>query len=305
MHKRKALVTGGSGFLGSHVADELSRHGYTVTIFDQTESPWLSQGQHMIVGDVMDQELVEAIVKGQDVVYHMAGIADIGESSRSPLKTIEYNILGSTRIIDACVRMGVRRFMFASSLYVYSDKGSFYRVSKQAVESILESYGSQQNLSYTVLRYGSLYGLRAQDWNGMRSFVKSAVEAGQITYYGTGEERREYIHVKDAARLSVQALDEKYSGQCLTVTGTQVMTIREMLGMIREICGKDVGLNFTCVGSEYEESHYSLTPYRYTPKRGSKIVPREFVDLGEGILDLVQEVERECNGDDFETMEAI
>ena len=293
----KVVVIGGSGFLGSHLADCLSDQGFAVTIYDLNVSPWLRKDQHMVCGDVLEFEKIQDVVRGSAYVYHLAGVADIGQAAANPRTTIERNILGSTNVTEACVAAKVRRLLFASTVYVYSDKGSFYRVSKQAVESIIEAYGAEYGLEYTVLRYGSLYGPRAQVWNGLKRWVSQAVQGQRILYPGTGEERREYIHVLDAVRLSVEALRPEFANQHLTLTGTQVLSIREVLTMIQEISSRRIEMDFTTEGSDYSMSHYALTPYRYTPRQGKKMVPSVFIDLGQGILDLIEEIHHETAGE--------
>ena len=286
--KEKVVVIGGSGFLGSHLADALSEAGYGVSIYDVRTSLWLRPDQEMILGDIQDEKALRACIAGARYVYHLAGIADIGEAANSPRATVEQNIIGSTLVVDSCLDAEVKRLLFASTVYVYSQQGSFYRVSKQAVELLLEAYHERFGLEYTTLRYGSLYGPRAQEWNGLKRYVTQAVREGRIDYPGTGEERREYIHVKDAARLSVDALGPEYANQCLTLTGTQILNSRELLNMVQEILGGKVELSFN--PDQRNPEHYEMTPYRFTPRVARKIVPNLFVDIGQGILDLVEEV---------------
>jgi len=295
--KDKAVVVGGSGFLGSHIADELTGRGYDVTVYDVLESPWIKEGQSMVRGTLDDEDLLRETISGVQYVFHLAGIAEIRDASARPLDVIQSNILGSAKVIEACLASGsVERLVFASSVYVYSNQGSFYRVSKQAVELMLESYQMERGLEYTILRYGSLYGPRSQDWNGLKGLVKQAVASGTVSYPGTGEERREYIHVEDAAALSVDILAPQYANKCFTLTGTQVLTSKELMHLIREILGGNVELKFS---SETEGTgHYGLTPYRYIPKEARKIVPTTFYDLGQGILELIEEVRNEQNGSD-------
>jgi len=284
----KVVVIGGSGFLGSHLADALSEAGYAVSIFDVRHSPWLRPDQEMILGDIRNEKALGDCIAGARYVYHLAGIADIGEAARSPRVTVEHNIIGSTAVLQSCLQAKVERILFASTLYVYSRQGSFYRVSKQAVELLTEAYHERFGLEYTILRYGSLYGPRAQEWNGLKRYVTQAVREGRIDYLGTGEERREYIHVIDAARLSVEALAPDYANQCLTLTGTQILNSGELLRMIQEILGGKVEITFS--PEQRNPEHYELTPYRFTPRMARKIVPNVFVDIGQGILDLVEEV---------------
>jgi UDP-glucose 4-epimerase len=294
-NKNKVVVFGGSGFLGSHLADALTDEGYETVIFDREDSPWRRPEQTFVAGDILDQESVSAVIEGAKYVYHLAGIADIGEAGAKPRETITTNIIGSTNIIEACVAHGVGRLMFASSLYVYSDRGSFYRVSKQATELLIENYSQEFGLEYTILRYGSLYGPRSQPWNGLRGYVTQAMTEGKIVYPGNGTEKREYIHVLDATRLSVDALSTEHANACLTITGTQTLTTREMLSMIKEVSGKDITLEFALSEEGYTKAHYGLTPYRYTPKQGRKLVPSAFIDIGQGILNLLEEVSQETD----------
>jgi len=298
----RVIVVGGAGFLGSHLADALSDAGYGVSIFDMKESEWLRPDQEMILGNIQDLEGLVKAFKGAKYIYHMAGIADIDEASSRPRETVFQNIIGSTNVIEACISAKVEKLVFASTVYVYSDKGSFYRVSKQAVELLLENYHREYGLNYTTMRYGSLYGPRSQEWNGLKKFVVQAVKNKKIAYPGTGEERREYIHVKDAASLSVKALDERYNNQCLTLTGTQVMTTRQVLTMVREILNEPVELDFVPSGSTYDLFHYQMTPYRYTPKPGRKLVTDCFIDLGQGILDMIDEVHQSIEGNASENL---
>ena len=289
----KVLVIGGSGFMGSHTADELSRRGFAVTIYDRAVSPWLRADQEMVVGDLMDIGALQAAMKDAACVYHFAGIADIGEARARPYDTIESNVMGVTRALEAAVECGVRRFVYASTMYVYSNHGSFYRASKQAAEIIIEAYHEQSGLDFTLLRYGSLYGPRSQQWNGIRRFATQIVREGRLDYGGSGQEMREYIHVHDAARLSVDVLDERHANCAITITGQQLIRVDELISVLFEIAGRECAVSYH--GDSARPDHYGNTPYRYTPKSAKKIVPQEFVDLGQGLLDVIEEIHRELN----------
>ena len=285
---KNILVVGGSGFIGSHTADALTKNGQSVTILDKISSPWLKDSQKMIVGDILNQNLLEESMKDVECVYYFAGIADIGEAKLNPYKTIEINIMGLTKALEAAVKNNVKKFIYASTMYVYSSHGSFYRASKQAAEIIIETYQENFNLDYVLLRYGSLYGPRAQNWNGIRGFVKQVVEKGFLEYSGIGSEVREYIHVIDAAKLSAEILDKKYINRAVTITGQQSIKVSDMLEMIFEIEGKEVDIRYS--SKKDDTSHYGRTPYRYTSKTSIKITPTEFFDLGQGILNVIEEI---------------
>ena len=291
----KVVVIGGAGFLGSHVADELSQRGYRVSIFDCIPSPWVTDSQEMVVGSMLDNSALATVCKGARYLYHFGGIADISEAKNKPFETIEVNIMGAAKALEIARLANIERFLYASTMYVYSAAGSFYRASKQAGETIIEAYADRYGLDYTLLRYGSLYGPRAQEWNGLYRYVRQVIQEGRLDYEGTGNERREYIHVRDAARLSVDVLDDQHRNQAITVTGSQVLNSTDLAEMIFEIAGKKSNVVFS--QDEKSEEHYRMTPYRYTPKQAKKLVPSEFVDLGQGILEVFEEIHQTSDKD--------
>jgi len=287
----KIVVIGGSGFLGSHTADVLSEKGFRVVIFDSRVSPWLRDDQEMIVGDILDAKQVNNAVSGSKYVYHFAGIADISESIKRPFDTININVIGTTIAVQAAIDANVSRFIFASTMYVYSPYGSFYRATKQASETLIEVFSEQFDIEYSLLRYGSLYGPRAQKWNGLKGHVEQIMKHGEIKYNGTGQERREYIHVKDAARLSVDILDNKFKNKAIIVTGQQVIYSNELIDLIFEIAGR--GKKVKYLGQAIGPDHHLNTPYRFSPKTAIRLVPESFYDLGQGILELIEEISNE------------
>lgn len=282
-------VFGGSGFLGSHVCDHLSDAGHKVRIFDQVESPWLRAGQEMIVGDLLDSALVDRAVAGCDIVYNFAALADLNEALDKPIETVRINVLGNAQVLDACRRYGVKRFIYASTVYVYSREGGFYRCSKQAAEHYVEEYQRVYNLDYTILRYGSLYGPRAEQNNALVRLVRSALETGVLRYEGSPDTLREYIHVEDAARASVTALSDDFRNQSVVLTGHEPMRVLDLLHMLAEMLGLNDAVEFA--GGE-QPGHYVRTPYSYQPKLGRKYTPALHVDLGQGLLQLIDEVRR-------------
>lgn len=289
----KVLVTGGSGFLGSHVSDTLSDRGHEVTILDIRKSQYLRPDQKMVVGDIQDEELLNRTVSDKQAVYHFAGIADIDECAGRPVDTVKYNILGTVKLLEACRKAAVKRFIFASSAYVYSSSGYFYGTSKQACELFIENYAELYGLKYTCLRYGSLYGERADDRNSIYHLIKQAITDGKITYHGTGEEMREFIHIQDAAQVSVEILDKKYENQHLILTGTEKMCYRDLLRMINEMFSNALGIEI--LPSE-RKAHYRITPYNFSPRIGRKLVNNPHIDMGQGLLLCMAEIYEKIHG---------
>ena len=285
---KKICVIGGSGFLGSHVCDHLSDAGYVVTILDRVASPWLRSDQQMLVGDLLNETSLDQAIAGCAVVFNFAALADLDKALATPIDTARVNVLGNVLVLDACRRHSVRRFMYASTVYVYSREGGFYRCSKQAAEQYVEEYQRAYGLEFTILRYGSLYGPRSDNRNGLFRIVQDAIQKGVIRYVGSPEAMREYIHVEDAARASVVALGADFCNQSVILTGQEPMRVSDLLKMLAEIFGEGAAVEFV----EAEQvGHYVRTPYAYQPKLGRKYVPQMHVDLGQGLLQLIDNIQ--------------
>jgi len=295
MSSEIAIVYGASGFLGSHVADALSASGYRVRLFDRSPSRYQRADQEMIIGDIMDLEQVKEAARGADVVYNFAAIADIDEAQEKPIATATINVLGNMHTLEAARLAGARRFVFASTIYVYSESGSFYRASKQAAERFIETYHERYGLEYSILRYGSLYGRRADARNGIYRMLHEALEQHSITYHGSGEAIREYIHVEDAARMSVQVLAPEFANRHLILTGQERLHIKDVMTMISEIMPWKIDLRFDEARAGH---HYEVTPYAYQPRIGRKLVLNEHVDLGQGLLDCLQDIHQSMRRSD-------
>lgn len=287
---KKIVVIGGSGFLGSHVADSLSDAGYEVTIFDQISSKWKRADQEMITGDILDTDLLNRTISDSYAVYNFAAIADLDEALSKPFETVRINILGNVNILEVCRLNNVKRYMYASTVYVHSREGGFYRCSKHASEQYVEQYQQSYGLNYTILRYGSLYGPRADEHNGLWRVLNKAIKSGRVSYEGSPEAMRQYIHVVDAARASVVALSDEFCNEHIVLTGQEPMRVIDLLKMLAEILGVSQEIEFV---DNTQVGHYIRTPYAYQSKIGRKYIPPLHIDLGQGLLEMITNMKNE------------
>jgi UDP-glucose 4-epimerase len=297
----KALVFGGSGFLGSYVVDALFAEGHDVFVFDVKESKYLEDKGRMKVGDILNPKDVADALQGADIVYNFAAIADLDDCIRQPVDAVRYNILGNTIILDACVKAKVKRFLFASTVYVYSTAGGFYRSTKQACESLIEDYHKYYGLDFTILRYGTPYGPRADARNSVYRILHQALEKGKIEYPGDGSELREYIHASDCARLSIEALDDRYRNERVVLTGHHGIRVSDLFMMVNEILGGNIRIEYSSNSKQSKsiEPHYRITPYSYSPKIAKKLVNHYYLDLGQGLLECIEEMRNQLNAEEL------
>jgi UDP-glucose 4-epimerase len=280
----RVVVVGGSGFLGSHVADHLSDAGHSVVIVDRTESPWLRKEQEMVIGDLLDRNLLDEVISGATVVYNFAAIADLDLGMRRPASTAEVNIYGNALLLEASYRHTVERYVLASTVYVNSREGGFYGCSKRAAEDYVREFGRQLGMDFTILRYGSLYGPRAGDSNGLQRIVQQALSDGAIRYSGSPEAIREYVHVDDAARASLLGMEDEFANLSVVITGLESIRVADLLEMLAEILGYTDEVTYV---SGDQPGHYIRTPYADRVELSRKFIPAMTIDLGQGILEVI------------------
>jgi UDP-glucose 4-epimerase len=294
----KAVVFGGAGFVGSHVTDALIEGGHDVTIFDRSKPSEMHDNARYVIGNTLDSDAVDSAIQNQDIVYNFAGQPDIETGIEDPIPTLQTNILGCANQLESARKAGVKRFVFASTVYVYSDAGGIYRVSKQSCELMIEEYQRLYGLDYTIVRYGSLYGRRADKRNSVRRYLTQALTERKLTTTSGKDDQREYIHVSDAARSSVEILAEEFCNQHVMLTGYQTIKVHDFLEMIREIIGPDVQVEYEPTTDGDVLGHYARTPYSFRPKIGKKLVNHHYSDLGQGLLDCLDEIYQEQHESD-------
>jgi UDP-glucose 4-epimerase len=187
-------------------------------------------------------------------------------------------------LLEACRINKVKRFVFASSVYVFSNQGGFYRSSKRACESYIDDYQRIYGLDFVILRYGSLYGERCSEENRLHKILKSFVENSDCALSGNDDDVREYIHVRDAARLTADAIDDKFKNARLTITGLEKYKMTELINIVKAITGKEIKITFDHI----EKYQYAIIPHNYSLEESLKIIANPYIDMGQGIAKLLE-----------------
>ncbi|MGA8942238.1 MAG: SDR family oxidoreductase [Thermoactinomyces sp.] len=250
----KILVTGGAGFIGSHIVDLLVARGDQVVTIDNLSSGKKEQvhpAAKLVEMDLTDPELVHVFERERpEAVIHQAAQIHVNTSVEDPILDANINIIGSINLLEACRKTGVKKIVYASSAAVYGNPEylpidekhpvaplSGYGISKHTVEHYLEVYSQLYGLKYTALRYANVYGLR-QDPRGeggvISILVDKYLQREPFTIFGDGEQTRDYIYVEDVARANLAALTAG-DGQILNIgTGVQT-TLNQVLALFDEI----------------------------------------------------------------------
>lgn len=285
---KKIVVLGGAGFLGSYIVEELIKKKYEVIIADIHPSPYINQNLFKKIDILNASEVQDLIDENTHAVYNLAGFSNLDKATEFPYDTFQLNVMGNIHILEACKKSKVNMFIYASSAYAMSNKGSFYGISKLTSEKVIQEYHKRYDLNYSIVRYGSVYSERTYENNYIFHLVKQALEKGKIIHAGDGEEIREYIHASDAARLSVEVLEnENFHNEILMLTGVERMKRIEVFNMINEIIGGNIQIELSKDGYAH---HYKTTPYSFQPESSKKLVANPFVDMGQGILECIKAI---------------
>ena len=247
----KVLVTGGSGFIGSHVVDKLRDRGHEPRILDMIESPHHAPDEiETVIGDVSDSRALERAMEGCEAVMHLAAVADVSQVTVDPGYAQAINAGGTLNALDAARAAGVERFVYASTIWVYDGQGGtvaendrlalpahVYTATKLAGEMYCTSYAKLFGLDYTILRFGIPYGPRARPAAVVPSFVRKALDGEPLTVSGDGSQSRRFVYVEDLACGVVEALRPVAANEIYNLVTDESVTVLELASVIRDLVG--------------------------------------------------------------------
>jgi len=255
---KRILITGGAGFIGGHIAELLFKRGHQVVAIDNlaTGKPEnVPSGAELVTGDVTDLDLLDTVfARGIDAVMHIAGQASISLSFANPAADLNTNTLGTIRVLQACLKHKVSRFLYASSMTIYganpvtptpestsADPISYYAITKYAAERYVHATALRPDLDFkfnvTSFRMFNVYGPRQSLTNSYQGvfaiFVGNVLRGEPIRIYSDGEQARDFVHVSDVARAWVDALNNPASyGQILNLGTGQPTSVNELADLV-------------------------------------------------------------------------
>ncbi|MFA6391512.1 MAG: NAD-dependent epimerase/dehydratase family protein [Patescibacteria group bacterium] len=250
----KILVTGGAGFIGSHVVDELVRKKHKVVVIDNLSSGYernVNKRSKLYRLSIDSKKIADVFRREKfDYVFHLAGQIDIRKSINNPIADANTNIVGSINILQQSANHKVRKIVFSSTGgAIYGETKNVpateknpevpispYGIGKLAVEKYLEYFKIQHHLDYSVVRYSNVYGPRqnAKGEAGVISiFINNAVNGKQSGINGTGKQTRDFLYVKDAVKATVMAMQKK--GRVMNVSTAKETSILELYNQIIKI----------------------------------------------------------------------
>jgi UDP-glucose 4-epimerase len=256
----KVVVTGGSGFIGSHVVDVLVEAGHDVTVIDHRVRPHRSDVRFEDV-DLIDLSSVVAATRGAEHVFHLAAVSNVNYALSHPVYTAHVNIVGTANILEAARVAGARRIYLASTVWVYNGApnghpadettpfyldgaGHIYTSTKMASEMVCHNYGQLYGVPFTVLRYGVPYGPRMREELLIPIFIKKALAGEPLTVAGRGDQYRKFVYVRDMAKAHLLAMKREAANQTYNLEGKRKVTVLDVAEGIRRVLGKGVRIEF-------------------------------------------------------------
>jgi UDP-glucose 4-epimerase len=246
----RVAVTGGSGFIGSHVVDALLARGLDVRLVDRHLSPWHEESQApTAITDLRDPGAVMRALAGCDAVLHLAAAADVNDVVADPVAAEEVNTRGTMNVLEAARRVGAQRVVYASTIWVYGEQPDgvvdedsfvgvpqhFYTATKLAGESYVRSLSRLHGFEHTILRFGIPYGPRAREAAVLPTFVRKAHEGQPITVAGGGAQSRRFVYVEDLADGVARALAPEAANRIYNLVSEEDVTILQVAELVREL----------------------------------------------------------------------
>lgn len=249
----RTVVTGGCGFIGSHVVNRLVAAGHEVSVVDNSlrrASPDVDYRR----SDISDVDALTSAFEGADAVFHLAAVSDVDKAAKDPVGTFDVNVGGTAKVLEAARRAGVSRTLLASTVWVYGatpgegqipEEACFdpqavshvYTASKLAAEMTVHSYHELYGMEYTILRYGIPYGPGMRDELVVAKFIRQALAGQPLTIAGDGLQYRNYLYVEDLADAHALALRPDAANQVIALEGAEPVSIRHIAESLRELIG--------------------------------------------------------------------
>jgi UDP-glucose 4-epimerase len=248
----RVLVTGGAGFIGSHVVDKLRAAGHQPRIFDLRPSPHHAPEEiDTYIGDLLDGEDLRDAMRDCDAVAHLAASADVGIVADEPVEAEALNSRGTLNVLEAARQAGVDRVVYASTIWVYSDgcgtqvdeettvglPSHLYTATKLAGEMYCKSYSELYDVEFTILRFGIPYGPRARPAAVIPAFVRKALDGQPLTVAGGGDQSRRFVYVEDLAEGVADALAPVAANRVYNLVSDRDVSIKEIAHTVRALVG--------------------------------------------------------------------
>ncbi len=247
----RVLVTGGSGFIGSHVVDRLCAHGHEPVIFDLVPSSYHSRKEvATVVGDLTDREVTRRAARGCDAIVHLAAVADVSDVLADPIRATRVNVHGTQMILEAARREEIPRVVYASTIWVYGnapvegelDEGAplalpahLYTATKLAGEMYCRSYAELYEAEHTILRFGIPFGPRSRAAAVVATFVARAQRGEAMRIAGDGRQTRQFVYVEDLADGVVAGLSRAAANGVYNLVGEDEVSVRQIADIVREL----------------------------------------------------------------------
>ncbi len=256
----KVAITGGSGFIGSHVVDAMIEAGHEVTVIDHRIRPHRDDVSFEDV-DLMDLSSVLSATRGAEHIFHLAAVSNVNAAHKYPVYTTALNVMGTVHVLESARINGARRVYLASTVWVYNGTpngevadetlpfylngaGHIYTSSKIASEMLCHNYQQLYDVPVTVLRYGIPYGPRMREEMLIPVFIKKALSGQPLTVAGKGDQFRKFLYVTDIAQAHLSAMSEKAANETYNLEGAWRVTVLEVAEGIRNLIGDHVRIEF-------------------------------------------------------------
>jgi len=287
----KILVTGGAGFLGSHVIEEMTDRGHNAVCFDMRPSLLCES----VAGDLLNMDDLMRATKGVDIVRHLGAVGDVYLAFDKPYLAAAINATGTANLMQACLANKVGKVIYASTWEVYGppvyepidekhpcNPDHPYNITKLAGEQIAMAYDALKGVPVISLRLGTSFGMRMRGNSVFSIFIKKALAHDTITIQGTGEQSRQFVHARDVARAFACAMESNIHGEVFNIASSRSVSIKELAEMVARRIPTDVNFAAARTGD--------IHPAKVSAHKAASVLGWEAnVRFEDGLMEIIRE----------------
>ncbi len=269
---KKVFITGGAGFIGSHLTEHFVRQGIDVVVLDL-----LLQGNKIpsevlskitfVQGDVRDAKLVEELAEGADTILHLSAVLGVDVVADAPILTMDTEVEGAVNVARAAQKHGIKKLLFASTSGIYDfnphpgamtedilvDPKSSYAMAKRYVEKYFETYNKEFGMDVTVVRFFNIYGPRQDSRMVVPRFLQQALQGKPITVFNEGKQTRDFTFIDDTVKSCLLLLEKNKGFNIFNVCNEKEVSIKELAETVKEVTGSSSEITFIPAPTERKD----------------------------------------------------
>lgn len=284
----KVVLTGSNGFIGSNLVAKMVDRNIEVVAVDKNDADEiLTRNVKYLKLNLALDDLNLKEFDDTDAVIHLSAMSNLFECNAFPIKCVQDNVISTLRILDLLKSKNIKKFIFASSLYAISNRGSVYSITKKACEDLIIDFCERNLITWNILRYGSIYGYKKGKKDGLSKLIYDILFSEEVRYSGSKNSIRKYIHINDAVNSTIDIINQNIINKFIHINGKDYIKVLDVINLIQDIAGVNKPIIFE---GNKDLIQYEQTPYSLKLENIEFVSNNNFIELDFGLLSVINQM---------------